>query len=116
MMLLTPWMRNGSLRDAIAEEKIKKTHHFPLSYGMARGLGYLHSRGIVHCDFKSLNVLLDQEMVPRIGDFGMARLEGLMEQRIDSGACNGTPAWEAPEQIKRRYRHDLGIVAWRHVQ
>merc|ERR1712070_1177530 len=98
--------------------KVKKSHHFPLTYGMARGLGYLHSRGIVHCDFKSLNVLLDQDMSPRIGDFGMARLEGLMEQRIDSGACNGTPAWEAPEQAARRGRAYFGCTprTFRHVE
>jgi len=119
MMLLTPWMLNGSLRDAILHEKVKKAHHFLLSHGMARGLGYLHSRGIVHCDMKSLNVMLDQDMVPCIGDFGTARLEGLMEQRIDSGACNGTPAWEAPEQIKRRHaKCDIGQIpsSWRHVE
>lgn len=119
MMLLTPWMPNGSLREAIVLEKVKKSHHFSLAQGMARGLGYLHSRGIVHCDFKSLNVLLDQDMVPCIGDFGMARLEGLMEQRIDSGACNGTPAWEAPEQVKRRYsKNDVGYLpaSWKHVE
>merc|ERR1711865_1260775 len=123
MLLLTPWMPNGSLREAIQLDKVKKLHHFSLSQGMARGLGYLHSRGIVHCDFKSLNVLLDEKMVPRIGDFGMARLEGLMEQRIDSGACNGTPAWEAPEQIMYRFaaKNDMGSFCkipapWKHVE
>jgi serine/threonine protein kinase len=119
MMLLTPWMPNGSLREAIQYEKVKKAHHFPLSYGMARGLGYIHSRGIVHCDFKSPNVLLDQDMAPRIGDFGLARLQDLMEQRIDSGACNGTPVWEAPEQIKRRVaKCDFGHTppSWKHVE
>lgn len=119
MMLLTPWMPNGSLREAILREKVKKSHHLSMSQEMARGLGYLHSRGIVHCDFKSLNVLLDSNMVACIGDFGMARLEGLMEQRIDSGACNGTPAWEAPEQVMRRYsKCDVGYTpsSWRHVE
>ncbi|GJP34360.1 hypothetical protein CLOM_g18811 [Closterium sp. NIES-68] len=41
--------------------------------GMARGLEYLHSFGIVHRDIKPANILLDKNMQAKIADFGLVR-------------------------------------------
>lgn len=45
--------------------------------GVARGLAYLHEEiaaPIVHRDIKASNILLDRNYVPKIGDFGLAKL------------------------------------------
>ncbi|HOG03772.1 MAG TPA: HDOD domain-containing protein, partial [Accumulibacter sp.] len=59
-----------------------------------------HAAGIIHRDLKPSNILIDDDGVPRVMDFGIAaRTEGLTDDR---GQLIGTPAYMAPEYILRR--------------
>lgn len=64
--------------------------------GILQGLEVAHSRGIIHRDIKSENILLDPQGRPRVADFGIAKSDEAAQTR--TGVIIGTPAYMAPEQ------------------
>jgi serine/threonine protein kinase len=84
---------------------------------VAEALLFVHSRGIIHGDIKSENILLtrgqDRRRQAKLLDFGLARPEASTEARGD-----GTPAYMAPERISHRPAtpqsdlYALGILFW----
>lgn len=65
---------------------------------MSRALRYLHEQGFIHRDIKPANVLLQEDGLLRVIDFGLAR--SLEQLQIRGTQVRGTPAYMAPEQIE----------------
>eukprot|EP01063_Lacrimia_lanifica_P040238 TRINITY_DN905_c0_g5_i1.p1 TRINITY_DN905_c0_g5~~TRINITY_DN905_c0_g5_i1.p1 ORF type:complete len:1249 (+),score=355.34 TRINITY_DN905_c0_g5_i1:53-3748(+) len=69
--------------------------------GTAQGLRYLHANNIVHRDIKPDNILIDENDVPRLTDFGMSEMteRGDETSTQTSTDTKGTPAFLAPEEL-----------------
>jgi serine/threonine protein kinase len=67
--------------------------------GVARGLDHIHSHGVVHRDVKPSNILIEENGVARLADFGLARDETATALTATDGFL-GTPFYCSPEQIR----------------
>ncbi|PRQ30473.1 putative protein kinase RLK-Pelle-DLSV family [Rosa chinensis] len=72
--------------------------------GIAQGLLYLHKYSrvrVIHRDLKASNILLDENMIPRISDFGMARIFSHNEPQANTNRVVGTYGYMSPEYAMR---------------
>lgn len=74
---------------------------------IALGVGYLHSKGLMHRDIKSENVLIDSDGYLKIIDFGLAKqiIDG--KESLEKTAGRGTPGYMSPEvSTTGKYSYD----------
>lgn len=110
--LTMEYIRGRSARRVLAEEGAPPlARALEIARQVAAGIGAAHASGVIHCDLKPDNLLLDEGGRVAITDFGIARVLGGRE-----GAIAGTPAYMAPEvairgQVDARSDlYSLGVV------
>lgn len=116
--IITRYCPGGSLFDRLHKSSGKHLtppHLTEIALQVAQGMKFLHENGIVHRDLKTMNILLDENDVAKIADFGLA---GVIKagQGLQGGV--GTPHYSAPEVLeKKRYgpKVDIfsyGVILW----
>jgi serine/threonine protein kinase len=106
--LLYEYMPQGSLDKFIfsAEKIFSWDKLIEIALGIARGINYLHvgcEMQIVHFDIKPHNILLDGNFVPKVADFGLAKLCPKNNNFVPLSVLRGTVGYIAPEMISRSF-------------
>ncbi|XAR67553.1 Non-specific serine/threonine protein kinase [Bertholletia excelsa] len=109
-MLVYEYLPNKSLDYFLFDKEKSSSLYWPKRFqivaGIARGLLYLHEEAperIIHRDIKASNILLDEELNPKISDFGLARLFPGDETHINTFKISGTHGYMAPEYAMHGY-------------
>jgi eukaryotic-like serine/threonine-protein kinase len=75
------------------------------------GMAHLHDQGLMHCDLKSLTVLLDDLNRSKLGDFGLARVVGDAQRTMTGGI--ESMLWMVPGvMIHATYDVSADVYAW----
>ncbi|KAH0898879.1 hypothetical protein HID58_048447, partial [Brassica napus] len=122
-LLVYEYLPNGSLDQALfGGDRILHldwSTRFEICMGVSRGLAYLHEEAsvrIVHRDVKASNILLDSKLLPKVSDFGLAKLYDDTKTHISTRVA-GTIGYLAPEYAMRGHLTEktdvyaFGIVA-----
>jgi eukaryotic-like serine/threonine-protein kinase len=107
LFLAMEYVRGRTLRELIKENSINQTQALDFALQIARALQAAHRNGIVHRDIKPENVIVAEDGMIKVLDFGLAKLTGTSEEfnQTDSlettpGIILGTTAYMSPEQVR----------------
>ncbi|XP_077229857.1 LEAF RUST 10 DISEASE-RESISTANCE LOCUS RECEPTOR-LIKE PROTEIN KINASE-like 2.4 [Tasmannia lanceolata] len=115
--LIYDFMPNGSLEKYIFPQQgsinpLSWERTYQIAIGIARGIEYLH-RGcdmrILHFDIKPHNILLDENYIPKVSDFGLAKFYPTGASIVSVTAARGTLGYMAPELFYK----NLGGVSYK---
>ncbi|CAK58162.1 unnamed protein product (macronuclear) [Paramecium tetraurelia] len=107
--------KNGDLNNLLKNNNLKEEEIKPIFIEILKGMKYIYQKGIVHRDLKIDNILIDENQVVKIADFGFAKYYN--QNDVLTSYC-GTPATMAPEVLNQEeydYKCDiwsLGVILY----
>ncbi|KAG0262957.1 hypothetical protein DFQ27_002024 [Actinomortierella ambigua] len=117
LVIVMEYAEGGCLQRAIQQRRLDWPNKTRIAEEIARGLAYIHHKGVLHRDLKSMNVLLSRQMEAKLCDFGLATIK--VRSASMSTALRGTFRWMAPELFGARPKYStksdmyaLGMVMW----
>ncbi|KAM3215242.1 hypothetical protein ACQJBY_067304 [Aegilops geniculata] len=116
-ILCFEYISNGSLRKYITDELrgLEWNTRYKIIRGICEGLYHLHKeKQIFHMDMKPDNILLDNDMVPKITDFGLSRLDEMTQtmskDRLGSQGYCAPEYWSQGKMSFKSDMYGLGVI------
>lgn len=112
LCIVTEYMSGGSVYDYLHKQRgtFKLPSLLKVAIDISKGMNYLHQNNIIHRDLKAANLLMDENEVVKVADFGVARVKA---QSGVMTAETGTYRWMAPEVIEHKpYDHKADIFSF----
>ena len=110
--------RGGDLADQMDRQGAYSLRQaFEIVVPIAGGLAAAHARGIIHRDIKPMNILIAEDLTPKLTDFGLAKLIETSVHTV-AGVAMGSPPYMSPEQAggkvadKATDMYSLGITLY----
>jgi serine/threonine-protein kinase len=91
-----------SLTDEMKQCPIPVKRGLKIIWDICRGMSAAHQVGVVHRDLKPPNILLNDQGLVKVVDFGLAAVNHADSRLTRTGVILGTPTYMAPEQVRAR--------------
>lgn len=119
LFIVMEYVKGTELKELMsAETKVAIKDAIDFLQQACRGLAYAHQKGFVHCDIKPQNLMVTDEKVLKITDFGISRALDTITREEKADVVWGSPYYISPEQSAGKAPspvtdiYALGVVAY----
>lgn len=99
LFIVMEYIEGQNLKDLIRQKGLFEVHEaLPLMIQAAKGVGYAHRAGVIHCDVKPHNMLVTKDGHLKVTDFGIARAIASIHPDETTDEIWGSPQYFSPEQ------------------